>query len=546
MSDRLKQIFDKVKEWWNKFTTAQKGIIIAGISVVLCALIILIFVFTQPSYVTLVTAKSTTEASEIKKLLDDNSVKYTMSDDGMLFKVDEKEQAQARLLLGSNNIQASDYNINTVTEGSFSTTESDKSKKYVAYLEKKLSSDFAATFDAVKTARIELHIPQDNGTLIQQKVEATATVMLTLADKEKFTEDNAAYLAKATAAALGKKTTDNIVILDSEGNMLYSGEDSSAVGSASSQLGLKGKAEKSVVSSVRGVILGTKLYDEVQVAPNLVMDFSTKKSTVHKYAPWEDDQTQGVLSHKDTYNSESNSGEGAAPGTDANNETTYVTQDNQTTSTTVEENSEDYLPNEEISTTETPAGVIDYETSSIAVSAINFVVVNEEDYKAADHENMTWEEYKVANSAPVDVTENDANTATTTRLTNLVQTATGIPTEKISVALYDQNVYFDKAGSDISVTDILQIVLILAILALLAFVILRSLKTERQQQVEEEPEELSVEALLESKPVEEDEALENIEMDEGSETKKLIELFVEQNPEAAANLLRNWLNEDYM
>ena len=35
-------------------------------------------------------------------------------------------------------------------------------------------------------------------------------------------------------------------------------------------------------------------------------------------------------------------------------------------------------------------------------------------------------------------------------------------------------------------------------------------------------------------------------MDSGSETKRLIEKFIDENPEAAAALLRNWLNEGYM
>ena len=40
--------------------------------------------------------------------------------------------------------------------------------------------------------------------------------------------------------------------------------------------------------------------------------------------------------------------------------------------------------------------------------------------------------------------------------------------------------------------------------------------------------------------------LSDIEMDQGSETKRLIEKFVDENPEAAATLLRNWLNEDFV
>ena len=79
---------------------------------------------------------------------------------------------------------------------------------------------------------------------------------------------------------------------------------------------------------------------------------------------------------------------------------------------------------------------------------------------------------------------------------------------------------------------------------LLAFIIIRSMWTSKKtEEVPEQPEELSVEQLLESQP---EEVLTDIEMDQGSETKRLIEKFVDENPEAAATLLRNWLNEDFI
>ena len=37
----------------------------------------------------------------------------------------------------------------------------------------------------------------------------------------------------------------------------------------------------------------------------------------------------------------------------------------------------------------------------------------------------------------------------------------------------------------------------------------------------------------------------DIGYNEKSETRLLIEKFVEENPEAAASLLRNWLNEEW-
>lgn len=541
MQERLKAILDRIKEWWNRFTTKQKTMIVAVSAGALVTLAILIMVFSQPKYVILVTADDTAQAAEIRDLLEENSVNYQLSEDALVFRVREADQQNARLLLAANGVQADDYTIDKVTDSSFTTTESDKQKKYVTYMEKKLEKDLAS-IETINWARVTLHVPEDDGTLLASQESSTASILVELEDPENFTEDNAAFIAKIIAAALGNENTEGIVIIDSLGNMLYAGEDQTSIGIASSQLTLKQKAEASVRGAVRSVILGTNLYDNVEVGTNLAMDFSTIDDTVHTYTPV-DGGSQGVLSSQRTYSSESSGGETGVPGTDTNDDTTYVTQDTENYSQSVSEEEFNYLPNERITTTNTPPGSIDYANSSVSVSAINYVVVNEDDYKAEDHEGMTWNEYKLANTSPVDVTET-IDAATLARLQNLVANATGIDTENITVGLFEQNVYFDSEGFNVSLTDLLQIILILVILALLAFVIIRSLRSERQEEVEDEPEELSVEQLLESQP-EEAESLENIEMDEGSETKHLIEEFVEQNPEAAANLLRNWLNDDY-
>ena len=60
--------------------------------------------------------------------------------------------------------------------------------------------------------------------------------------------------------------------------------------------------------------------------------------------------------------------------------------------------------------------------------------------------------------------------------------------------------------------------------------------------VVEEEEEISIEDILKSTPPEE---LEEIGVEDKSEARKIVEKFVEDNPEAAANLLRNWLSEDW-
>ncbi|SEK45222.1 flagellar M-ring protein FliF [Butyrivibrio sp. ob235] len=548
MRERLLDLRDRILGWWNRFTIRQKTLIGACAAAVIMVIIILVTVYNQPKYVTVATVETMKESQQIIELFDENGIKYRKSEDNLRFEVLKSDESNASLLLGTNYIQPDTYSIDNVTNGSFSTTESDKQKKYIAYLESKLGHDFEEYFDDIDSARIELHIPINDGTLLSKNEESSASIFLRLRDPESFTEDNAAFLAKATATALGNNTTEKITIMDSDGNLLFSGsEDTTAAGLASTQLNAKTKAEQQVRNEVIRVLKGTKLYNDIEVASNLILDFSNIKKTTHTYTPAED-QTQGVLSHEDNYSAQNVNGTSGIPGTDTNNddETSYMLQDNENSSSTIEEESKDYLPNEEITTVDTPSGKVNYEESTISVTATKYVIYNEDNYKPEEHENMTWKEFKENTG----VTQAEVAEDTI----NIVAKATGISAANISMTAYEQPEFFDSEGKGLTFTDVLQAILILLILGLLAFVIWRSIRTRKEEieieEAEEEvlPDELSVEELLESQPdeyLEEEGGLADITMEEGSETMKLIEKFIEENPEAAAILLRNWLKEDF-
>lgn len=532
MADRIQQIPQKILEWWNRFTTKQKTILISVAAGVIITLALLVTVLTRPQYELLANCESTKEASQVTELLDGADITYQVSDDGYRIEVLAEQLSDANLLLGANNIPAASYDINNVMDGGFSTTEADREKKYKLYLESRMEEDLMR-FEAVKKADVQLSLPENDGTLISRDEESFASVILEL-DGE-FTQENAAAMAQFVKSALGNETTNNITILDSQGNLLYSGADSyTATGNASSQLSVKQQAENLVKNEVKKVLLGTNQFDNIEVASNLALDFSTLERTTHNYTP-ADGQTQGVLSHEDTYQADTTGGTSGVPGTDSNgdNESSYVMQDNEYSNSSITEESRDYLPNEEIVIQTIPPGLIQYDSSSISVTAISYNVLREED--ARDQgllDGISWEEYKAANGDRARM-EMDAD------MVDVVAKATGITAENIAMVAYEEPLFIDREGLGIQATDVVQIVLIVLILGLLAFVVLRSMRGER---TEEEAEELSVESLLQSTPESE---LEDIELDDMSDTRRMIEKFVVDNPEAAANLLRNWLNEDW-
>lgn len=532
--DKLKEIPPKILAWWNKFTKNQKMLIISVAIGVAIAFGVLIFAVTRTQYVTLITCETTKQAGEVKSILESNEIQYKISDSGLVISVDKSRLSDANIALGSENILSDSYSVKDVVgNASLSTTESDKQKLYTEYREKRLKKDLE-NFSFVNTASVSMFVPENDGTLIKNNKESH--VQITLGLSGECTPENAAAIARMAKTVVGNETTDNIVIIDTDGNLLFSGgEESSVAGYASSTLSVKQEAERVLRNNVQSVLLGTKEYDYVVVSPNLELDLASKEVTTTTYTAAED-QTQGLLSHETSYEAESEGGSGLVPGTDSNVETgtTYVYENGGGSSSTVTQYEKDYLPNTETTLSQIPAGSIKYDDSSIAVTAIKLKVIKEEDAKAQGLlDEMTWDEYKLANAERTKL-EIDED------YLSLISDASGIDSNNISMVAYEEPFFVDKSSANFNWTDIIQIALIVVILLLLGMVVLRTLKTDKNK--EEEPEEISVENLLQTMP---QEPLEDIDLEAKSENRRMIEKFVDENPEAVANLLRNWLTEDW-
>lgn len=532
--DKLKQLPQKFLDWWNKFTKNQKTLIIGVAIGVVIAFAILITVVTRTQYVNIVTCENATQAAEVKDILDSNEIAYKVSDTGLVFSVDKSKLSEANILLGSNNILTDSYaDLDSVLDGSLATTESDKQKKYTAYKERQLEEDLES-MSFIENASVNMHVPENDGTLISNNKESSVQIMLKLSGE--CTRENAVAIARAAKTVVGNESMDNIVILDTDGNLLFSGGEDSAIGGyASSQFSLKQEAEATLKSAVTNVILGTNEFDYVEVATNLTLDFSSQEVTSTVYTP-ADGQTQGLLSHETNYEAESDGGSALVPGTDTNVETpTYVYESGAGGSSTVTQYEKDYLPNTETTTKQIPAGGIKYDESSMAVTAIKLNVIKEEDAKAKGLlDEITWDEYKLENSDRTKLEVDDD-------YYELISDASGIAVSDITIVAYEEPFFVDKTGANLDWTSIVQIGLIVVIMILLGIVVLRTLKTEKNPE-NEEPEEISVENLLQTMP---DDGLEDIDLEAKSETRRMIEKFVDENPEAVANLLRNWLNEEW-
>ena len=224
MPERLKELLNRIKEWWDKFTTRQKGIIVglAVFSVAVFALIV--FFVSRPKYKVLITATSTKEASEIIAVLDENSIMHVESQDALTISVETNQYTAAELALGSSGFVPDEYTLEEALNSSLSTTTSDTAKRYQLYLENKLKAVILA-IDGIDDCKVNLNIPEDTGTLISNEEEASAYIQIE--HDGSFTSAKAANLAKAIQTFLRNSNTANITILDSDGTLLFAGGDDS-------------------------------------------------------------------------------------------------------------------------------------------------------------------------------------------------------------------------------------------------------------------------------------------------------------------------------
>ncbi|MBQ2705490.1 MAG: flagellar biosynthesis protein [Agathobacter sp.] len=535
MPEQVQKILDRIIEWWKKFNNKQRILILSAVAVVIIALGILAVVLATPSVTMLYRCENYTEASQIKELLDtDETINYSTSDDGLIFYVEEEDEATASMLLGSNEISTVNYSIDSVVDGSFTSTEADKQKKYQEFLEKKFASHIS-NLSIIESCTVDLDMPKDDGTILSREQSATAAVNLVL--KSDMSSEQAYALAKYVATQLGNDSTEGVTIIDSDCNVLYSGSDAeSSIGIASTQLSYKQKLESYAADKISDILVGSKIFANVEAAINLDVTFDNKE-VVKTELGIPQGMDGGAITQQSLYDMVTTQGyEGGVPGTDTNDDTTYVIEDDGYGKTEISESDTVYEYDRTVTTILGNGGNVQYDSSSVTVSANKYIVYDETELRTSGAlEEMTWDEFKAANSEARVVEVDDM-------YISMIANATGVPESKVTFVCYEEPRFIDEEDGGFSVMDYAQIAIAVLIFALLGYVVFRS---TRGPKVEELQPEVSVESLLESTVQAQQEQLEDIGYAEKSEVRLMIEKFVDENPDAVANLLRNWLNEEW-
>lgn len=529
MADRVKLYLKKVIDTWNKYSSKQKTLIISAISIVVLALVLLVVLMRKVEYKQLTTAATPADTSKIVSILRDADIKYKVAGDNLTISVDSQRQTDAVLLLADNDMPSTGLTIDDLLNNSLSVTNYDRTLKVNLYFQNQLKKSIT-NMEGIEDAEI-YYLPSDSyASIFSEAKDTSASVMLKVNDD--FKAKTAKTIAEVVASLIGNKNTDLIKVADQYGNLLYGGEADLYSGSPSSQEDYKEKLRNTYINNLYTGLIKSG-FDDAVIMPNLSFDMKMVKELYTEYTPAQG-QDQGLYSHSYTYSSENSGSSGGVPGTDSNDETSYMMPDGSNSSGSVDIEEYDYLPNVREVNTTYEVGAIIKEQSSISIVLRRAVTYKEENLELEGALNdTTFDEYAARNGniRPVEVDPG---------LMTMVSKATGIAESDIFITAYEQPVFIPKAIKVRSWTDYLQIILAVLIVAMLVFVVFKGVSPVEVTELEPE---LSVEQLLAS--TKESQTLEDINFEQVSEIRRMIEKFVDDKPDAVAQLLRNWLNEDW-
>ncbi len=529
MADRARQILKNLLNIWNKYTSKQKTLIISVTCIVIFAFALLIFLMQRTVYEKLVTADTVGDASKITELLKGQGIAYKVAGDKQTISVDENRLTDATFLLADNDMPSTGLSVDKLLDNSLSTTNADRTLKLNLYFQNQLRNSIMK-MEGVEDAEVYYLPTEGSDSILADVKDTSASVILTINDD--FKPKTAETIAQVVASVIGNKSPDLIKVADQFGNLLYGGGNDLYSGSASSNEDFKERLRNTYINNLYMGLIKSG-YDDVEIMPNLTFNMDRVTELYTEYTPGEG-QEQGLYSHSYTYKSENANSSGGVPGTSSNDETTYETKDSSSNTGTVQTEEYDYLPNERKTNTEFEVGAVVPEKSSISIVLRRATTHKEDELKAQGAlDGTTFDAYVAANSATTTITPEAS-------LITMVSKATGIAEANISITAYEQPIFVPTTKVAKSLTDYLQIILAVLIIALLGFVVFRGVKPVEVTELEPE---LSVEQLLAT--TKENQTIEDIEFNEVSEVRRMIEKFVDEKPEAVAQLLRNWLNEDW-
>lgn len=520
LSNLLKPIMD----FWKGLEKSQKVRIYITVGIVTVAVGLGLYLLTRPTYTTVIENANSTDIAEMQKILNDKGISYKLTDNKTGIIVDIKDSDNAHLELAT-----AGYPKNGLTFADalgnikINTTESDKKHIWQQLDESDIARQLKL-IQNVRDASVTISVPEDT-LFIDSTSNKDAKASVVITRNGEITPKQAESIVKVVASSVEGLDPSNVTVIDEEGNPLNS-ETDDVMNKTSTKYEMKLKVKTDLEKNLRNVLNGQQFdsFDTAKVVVNPILDFDTLTQSSKEISN-PDDMDSGAVLTKDELKEELTNGtSGGTIGMDANPGTTPTYPNGSTNAESYKKSNikETYTYNQLEKQSEKSLGEVIPEKTTAAVTLL--------------YGNRVADDAKLTDELIAQVQE-------------LASKATGIPTENIAVTKLkvQPNVEEIPTTADM-IKGLLSEYGLLALLLLMLIALVIIAIPKRSKQTVPEPVFAGVDEMVSPKYNINDlrqDPVPEIDTEERSEVKKQLEKFVKQKPDAVAQLLRNWLTDDY-
>lgn len=281
---RLKELWEKVKDFFKKLNKKMRILLGVCLVVILAAAIVLFLQANKKEYAILCTGLNASDTSTVVKFLSDNGVAdYKIQNDTILVPKGREVQLQGQLVLSGNLNSGYLYTYYTENVG-LTSTSTEQERAWLVSVQQRLEA-IIRTFEGVREAHVNispgterLYVLQDTAT------PSTASVVITVNGSERLKDDVVKAIRDAVAHSVERLNIENISVSDQYGP--YS--DNSAIAQANQATALKLQYEEQINNNIRSQVLQTLGpiygYDNISVGVVSTVEVSRKTidSTTYK------------------------------------------------------------------------------------------------------------------------------------------------------------------------------------------------------------------------------------------------------------------------
>ncbi|MGI6150605.1 MAG: flagellar basal-body MS-ring/collar protein FliF [Christensenellales bacterium] len=525
---------------FDSFKTIEKGkkVRIIVLSVLTIAVIAALAVFlNQKTYTVLYSGMDATDTGKVLSALNEMGVDAkTQGEDTVLVPADRADEIRLELAVqGYPTSGVNDYSIYGSASG-IGTTSAEKQ----VYYKYQLQSNLRATIlkmDKIVDAVVNLDLGEDSSfVLSENKRPATASVMLTLREGETLSGNEARAIRELVAKSISGLDADNIRIVDSKMH-LYTEEDEYGAHSVDARLQLQDRVRDQLsrqIVNLLGPVFGT---DNVLAAVSVKLNFDEKSIESVEYSVPEGKEEGIAVSMKELVEAITSDTEGAPAGIDANgNASQYLAalEENENAIYYNVSREVNYEVNQTVTQIKEAQGEID----SLTVA----VIINRADTGSYINE--------VKNLVASAIGAEPANITVSGMAFGGVEAEKEQKSQEAQAALAYQK---EKDAAE-RYMEMMRLIIIAGSGLLVMIFLLLIIRTFRPRKEKKKRKkkgaDTSVDVLVGTEevptvPVKEDEEiLPELSVDSKDANLKAVEEFIFNDPESAANLLRNWLNEE--